>query len=111
KVPRGRQDGSVQERFVSRSKSDNQADTFHLATTPRCPARCLPAAQSARIHARRLKSSNLSSFEPGARKSRGVVHLIGWPRNGTRFSARSLLCPRLDSGDPPDALAALSRTI
>src|SRR5208337_5572972 len=50
-------------------------------------------------------------FKPGARKSRGVVHLIGWPRNGTRFSARSLLCPRLDSGDPPDALAALSRTI
>src|SRR5258708_26278302 len=50
-------------------------------------------------------------FKPGARKSRGVVHLIGWPRNGTRFSARSLLCPRLDLGDPPDALAALSRTI
>jgi hypothetical protein len=22
-------------------------------------------------------------FKPGARKSRGVVHLIGWPRNGT----------------------------
>src|SRR5271165_7125766 len=50
-------------------------------------------------------------FKPGARKSRGVVHLIGWPRNGTRFSVRSLLCPRLDSGDPPDALAALSGTI
>jgi hypothetical protein len=50
-------------------------------------------------------------FKPGARKSRGVVRLIGWPRNGTRFSARSLLCPRLDLGDPPDALAALSRTI
>jgi hypothetical protein len=25
------------------------------------------------------------------------------------FSARSLLCPRLDSGDPPDALAAFIR--
>jgi len=50
-------------------------------------------------------------FKPGARKSRGAVRLIGWPRNGTRFSARSLLCPRLDSGDPPDALAALSGTI
>ena len=50
-------------------------------------------------------------FKAGARKSRGVFHLIGWPRNGTRFSARSLLCPRLDLGDPPDALAALSRTI
>src|SRR5271165_5392304 len=46
-----------------------------------------------------------------ARKSRGVVHLIGWAAYGTRFSARSLLCPRLDSGDPPDALEALSRTI
>ena len=37
--------------------------------------------------------------------------MIGWRHHGTRFSARSLLCPRLDSGDPPDALAALSRTI
>ena len=30
---------------------------------------------------------NGGHFKPGARKSRGVVHLIGWPRNGTRFSA------------------------
>ena len=44
-------------------------------------------------------------------KSRGVIPLIGWRHHGTRFSARSVLCPRLDSGDPPDALAALSRTI
>ena len=50
-------------------------------------------------------------FKTGARKSRGVIPLIGWRHHGTRFSARSLLCPRLDPGDPPDALAALSRTI
>ena len=50
-------------------------------------------------------------FKPEARKSRGVVHLIGGPRNGTRFSAGSLVRPRLDSEDPPDALATLSRTI
>ena len=53
---------------------------------------------------------NGEHFKPG-RKSRGVVHLIGWAAYGTRFSARSLLCPRLDSGDPPDALEALSRAI
>jgi hypothetical protein len=43
---------------------------------------------------------------------RGEALSIGrLTRNGTRFSARSLLCPRLDSEDPPDAQASLSRTI
>jgi hypothetical protein len=54
----------AQKSFVSRSKSDNQAHAFHLATTPRCPPRCLPGAQSARIHPQHLKLSNLRSLEP-----------------------------------------------
>jgi hypothetical protein len=37
---------------------------FHLGTTTRCPLRCLPAAQSAQIHAKRLKLCNLGSLEP-----------------------------------------------
>src|SRR5258708_28884265 len=53
----------------------------------------------------------LESISKRGLKSRGVIPLIGWRHHGTRFSAQSLLCPRLDSGDPPDALAALSRAI
>jgi hypothetical protein len=39
----------------------NQAmkrNAFHLGTTTRCPSRSLPAAQSVRIHVKRLKLSN-----------------------------------------------------
>jgi hypothetical protein len=64
RCPGSGEDGSVQKSFVSRSKSDNQAHAFHLATTPRCPPRCLPGAQSARIHPQHLKLSNLRSLEP-----------------------------------------------
>jgi len=40
----------------------------------------------------------------------GVVHLIGWPRHGTRLPEAH--CDHVwILGDPPDALAALSRTI
>jgi hypothetical protein len=34
RCPGSGEDGSVQKSFVSRSKSDNQAHAFHLATTP-----------------------------------------------------------------------------
>jgi uncharacterized membrane protein len=54
----------LQKCSVSQSKSDNQADAFHLGTTPRCPLHCLPLAQSARIHAKRLKLSKFGSLEP-----------------------------------------------
>jgi hypothetical protein len=60
----GGEGDSVQESSVSRSKSDKKAHAFHLGTTTRCPPRCLPAAQSAQIHAKRLKLSNLGSLEP-----------------------------------------------
>ncbi len=61
----GGEAGSVQKSSVSRrSKSDKNAHAFHLGTTTRCPPRCLPAAQSAQIHAQRLKLSNLGSLEP-----------------------------------------------
>jgi hypothetical protein len=55
---------SLQKTSVSRSKSDNQADSFHLGATTRCPPRCLPLAQSARIHDQRLKLSKFGSLEP-----------------------------------------------
>ena len=59
-----REGSSLQKSSVSRSKSDNEAHTFHLGTTTRCPPRYLPAAQSAQIRAKRLKLSNLGSLEP-----------------------------------------------
>ena len=37
---------------------------FHLGTRPRCPPQGLPLAQSARIHAKRLKLSKFGSLEP-----------------------------------------------
>ena len=37
---------------------------FTLEPRPDAPPRCLPAAQSAQIHAKRLKLSNLGSLEP-----------------------------------------------
>jgi hypothetical protein len=56
RCPGGGEGYNLQKGSVSRSKSDNQAAACHLGTTTRCPPRCLPAAQSARIHAQRLKS-------------------------------------------------------
>ena len=32
--------------------------------------------------------------------------MIAWPSHGTRFSAQSLLCPRMDARHQPDSLAA-----
>jgi hypothetical protein len=55
-VPEG---DSLQKSYLSRSKSDNQAAAFHLGATTRCPQRCLPLAQSARINAQRLKLASL----------------------------------------------------
>src|SRR5260221_80692 len=41
-------------------------------------------------HSNRFGSFRREHFKPGARKSRGVVHLIGWPRNGN-----TILSPKL----------------
>ena len=54
---RGRRRWQCTEKLF-RDQSDNQAHAFHLGTTTKCPPRGLPAAQSARIHAQRLKLSN-----------------------------------------------------
>lgn len=37
----------------------------------------------------------------GLARAEAVVHLIGWLHDGTRFSARTLLCPRLIRGIYP----------
>ena len=59
KVLEGGEGDNLQKSTASRSKSNNQADAFRLGATTRCPPRCLPLAQSARIHGQRLNCPNL----------------------------------------------------
>src|ERR1700724_320628 len=64
KVLEGGEGDNLQKSTASRSKSNNQVDAFRLGATTRCPPRCLPLAQSARIHGQRLKLSKFGSLEP-----------------------------------------------
>src|SRR6202047_734133 len=64
KVLAGGEGDNLQKSTASRSKSNNQVDAFRLGATTRCPPRCLPLAQSARIHGQRLKLSKFGSLEP-----------------------------------------------
>ena len=61
-------------------------------------------------HQRRHRFLNLfrhlESISKRGWEGEALSALIAWPSHGTRFSAQSLLCPRMDSGDPPDALTA-----
>jgi hypothetical protein len=64
KVLEGGEGDNLQKSTASRSKSNNQVDAFRLGATTRCPPRCVPLAQSARIHGQRLKLSKFGSLEP-----------------------------------------------
>jgi hypothetical protein len=56
---------AVYRKALFRDRNQTRKRTlFTCGTTTRCPPRCLPAAQSAQIHAKRLKLSNLGSLEP-----------------------------------------------
>jgi hypothetical protein len=64
KVLEGGEGDNLQKSTASRSKSNNQVDAFRLGATTRCPPRCLPLPQSARIHGQRLKLPKFGSLEP-----------------------------------------------
>jgi hypothetical protein len=88
KVPRGGEGASAQKSSVSRSKSDNQSHAFSRAE--RRPD-ALRGVFSARIHAQRLKLSNLGSLEPDNSDTFVSSPLIG---------TAGLYCPRAYAAYP-----------